>query len=149
MREIPMFFRYAPLLLLLSMAACGADEDARLGGEGELCFADGDCREDLICTDETCVCADGSCGGTGTAGGTTGGTSSNGVVDRTPTCDELCDRLKECLGPNLPGNCVSDCESETRLWSDAEYNTFTSCAYGFTCDQILSNQLEGCTPEGS
>ena len=86
------------------LAGCGASTDDRLGGEGERCYDDLDCRVEFVCALSQCLNPDdvaaqnnGSTGGgannatTGGGGGSGGSTGSNATSSTTNTSNTTTD----------------------------------------------------------
>ena len=107
------------LVLGLVVVGCSADTATKLGGLGEACASDDDCRLEFLCDDEVC-----------------GGTS---VSPCTDACAKITD---EC---SLPvDRCVGACAEATRGFSAERAEDFASCVQESSCERLRGNPLGVC-----
>ena len=153
-------------LSLTALTACGDTDTAKLGGSGELCFSDGDCRSELIC--DRSICRDPSeatdnngllnngvanngilNNGVANNGFVNNGVVNNGVVqDRYEGCKQLCDYVSACFGGGVDDTCADDCWSQLMDVSDEEFADITDCFLSATCRELENGEVEQCLPNG-
>ena len=110
--------RLALALLLSTLAGCSAEIDTKLGGRGEACLSDNDCRMEFLCVEEVC-----------------GGTPS--------PCLDVCAKIEdEC---SLPlDDCESQCARQTRGFSAERLDDFASCNQESSCERLRGDALGVC-----
>ena len=112
----PVFSALLVFCALAFLSACAAEEEIKLGGDGELCGFDGDCRSTHQCVNFICLPLD--------------------PGQRAP-CEDICVRFDEC-NVDQP-NCVGDCTNTVRQWSPEAVESFRGCLVEeLTCSELLA-----------
>ncbi len=152
---------------LLSLTSCAADLDDRLGAEGEACFADTDCRLELVCARALCVpigegelpcgdrcpaseCVDGQCQGDEPLCGDgvcddeeRGSCPSDCSTQEELTCDQVCEVLAECVDQD-PQDCTFDCKDSTENLDADERQEIFECLVALDCEDFFNGGAERC-----
>lgn len=118
----PNRYTFIALGLLLSLAlllpGCTAEEEVKLGGDGEVCGFDGDCRSTHQCINFLCLPLD---------------------PGQRTACEDICTRFDEC-NVDQP-NCVGDCGNTVREWSPEATENFRIClAEELSCSELLDRE---------
>ena len=109
------------LLTLSLVPGCGDELAVKLGTEGELCVADNDCRDELICVRRECA----------------------PLTNFTSSCGGVCDYIDAC-NISEPG-CVEDCQSESRNWTAPGKERVFQCLLDLSCGQLGQAEFyDGC-----
>jgi hypothetical protein len=113
--------RHALLCLgvLWLCAGCAEPGEARLGASGEVCQADNDCRQELLCVRQLCR-----------------------APEETPLlydCSQLCEYLEEC---NIEASdvCQEQCAEATEDWSAQEFNELGRCIFAQSCQALRQGE---------
>ncbi len=137
-------------LAALALAACGDTRAARLGAEGESCFQDADCRDELIC--EARACAPLGASANNSPGNNNPGNNNPGNNNPTPGdylsqgCADLCEYFGAC-GVDLDESCPLDCADGLEGTAQDDFNRFLDCSFAVSCDELLQGGLERCFNE--
>lgn len=103
---------------LLMTAACTADEQEKLGYDGEFCAKDADCREAHICQRGACV---------------------ETATPQRDECDALCGKLTSC--GRAEQDCSDRCVQTLIGWSEVALEAFSACTLNeLTCEAAQDGQ---------
>lgn len=103
------------LLGLFGSSGCVEPGDERLGASGELCAADKDCRQELLCIRQLCR-----------------------APEEEPllyNCAQLCDYLDEC-NIEASNTCQTQCDAVTQGWSNEDFNGLGRCIFAQSCEDL-------------
>ena len=147
------------LIAAASIPGCGDSNSAKLGVEGELCFADDDCRGELICDRGLCRDPDTVSLNNDVNNFNNSVNNQNNDVnnqnndinndlnnfnnnvnndiieDRLSACKDLCDVIGECFG-QFDDDCPEQCFNELERLGDEEFAELYSCFQEASCNQI-------------
>jgi hypothetical protein len=108
--------------LVVAAWGCVEGGEERLGADGEVCRADGDCREPLLCIRQLCRAEEDEL--------------------QLYQCDQVCAWLDQC-GVESREVCQGECAEDTADWSAQEFNRFGRCLFGQSCEALRAAP-EGC-----
>lgn len=135
LRRISLSFLSLMALGTLLLCSCSEELSNKQGIAGEVCFADNDCQNSLLCVENTCT--------------------SSAPEDDVPeqignddfNCAAACAHINEDCGIENPPpeNCVEDCENSMRNFDSAAQVAILECIQAASCD-FLETGIDSCIP---
>lgn len=115
-RSLPLCLTAALLGLALVLVACGDQLSVKYGADGEACFIDNDCDDELVCIRQTCQLP-----------------ADNFQL----SCQGVCTYIEEC--GLTEASCLAECESETEGWSASGRQQAFACLLDLSCAELTQN----------